>query len=159
MNHCLKIGYLLICLMLGSCGSDKPPSNCAGTIPTMAHVQLEMSMQMLRMEVSRDEVEDKGSEALTNCDPQSAAPVYESVRADLGRLVACARNDGQRRALQSIGDNWQQLKDRHDSVWRDSMNNSSLEPKQRCIRASAVAGSRVEIERNWEKVWIQTADQ
>jgi len=107
---------------------------------------------MLRIEVSRDEVEVVGKSAANKCNPQLSIPVYDSVDADLLSLAACTSDEADQSNLKEITAEWKLLRERHIARWRQSQDYSPLDPKESCMRASDVSGSRLAIERNWEKL-------
>jgi len=113
--------------------------------------QVKISTQLLRLETSRDAVELGGVTLAQMCDPTASKSVYDAVDLALSQLIAdtppfrmSSQAVARLHALQSI---WFSVARRHRSTWSESENLPHIQPADRCLRPSAVAESRLALER------------
>ncbi|HEY1212543.1 MAG TPA: hypothetical protein VGE93_02820 [Bryobacteraceae bacterium] len=114
-------------------------------------IQFKISSQLLHLETSRDAVELGVSTPAETCDPTASKPVYDSVDLSLSQLIADApkfRMSSQEVArLHAVQKVWASVARRHRRTWSESDDLPGIQPADRCLRASAVTDSRLELER------------
>lgn len=54
--------------------------------------------------------------------------------------------------LSHIQSEWQLLRRREETTWSESAYVERLDPRDRCMRASGVAGTRIEIDRDMSRI-------
>jgi hypothetical protein len=113
--------------------------------------QVKISAQLLRLETSRDAIELGGATPAEMCDPTASKAVYDAVDLSLSQLIAgipksrMGSQDVTR--LHSVQSIWASVARRHRSTWSESENLPHIQPADRCLRPSAVAESRLALER------------
>ena len=118
--------------------------------------QVKISIQLLRLETSRDAVELGGATSAQMCDPTASKAVYDAVDLSLSQLIADApqfRMSSQSVArLHSVQSVWVSVPKRHRSTWLESENLPHIQPADRCLPPSAVAERRLALERELSAV-------
>jgi hypothetical protein len=136
---------------LAACGQSTYHADRLAWVDRLADLELEMSMQMLRMETMREGVE-RDPELVRLCNPEESREAFASVNANLRelhlRLPAGVDVQQSRGLLREVEKNWDTLARRQKSIWRESEGLPDLDLRERCIRADAVASSRLAIERD-----------
>jgi hypothetical protein len=114
-----------------------------------------MNGYQLRLETMRDAYES-GAASPVQCDPAGDKEAHEGVTKLLTRLAADAPKLGFQKdvieRLQHIQSEWQLLRSRQETKWSESVNIEGLDPRDRCMRASAVAWTRMAIDRDMSSV-------
>jgi hypothetical protein len=115
-----------------------------------------MNGYQLRLETMRDAYES-GAASPVQCDPAGDKEAHEGVTKLLTRLAADAPKLGFQKdvieRLQHIQSEWQLLRSRQETKWSESVNIEGLDPRDRCMRASGVAWTRMAIDRDMSSVF------
>jgi hypothetical protein len=118
-------------------------------VKSLTKLESAISMQFLRMEVMRDEVELTGR--IQACDPELVRDAYDSASSQLLALSQHVpeRNRAEILArLKVIESAWSLARERHRARWLESKDLPNVPPSERCLRASDVAASRMTVEQN-----------
>jgi hypothetical protein len=153
-----KITLTLAVFLLCSCEATQEDSKCKDLNELGSRVPLDMSMQLLRIEVARDQVRDTGLNGLRGCDSRESSKVYDEVRRELRKLMSCAGTNEEDQLLKEIDSEWTRLQNLQALRWRQAQQPPAITDEEKCLRPSDVSGVRISIEHDWQKIWAKRID-
>jgi hypothetical protein len=114
-------------------------------------------MQLLRIEVARDQVRDTGLNGL-EVGFEESSKVYDEVRRELRKLMSCAGTNEEDQLLKEIDSEWTRLQNLQALRWRQAQQPPAITDEEKCLRPSDGSGVRISIEHDWQKIWAKRID-
>jgi hypothetical protein len=141
--------------LIAGCTTHHSGTELAAWGDSLIDTQTRMNGYQLRLETLRDAIESDAA-SVDQCNPARDAESHETVTKLLDSLAAdaperCFKEDVVAR-LHHIQNEWQLLRRRQETKWSESAAVEGLDPRERCMRASAVAATRLEIDRDMSRI-------
>lgn len=141
--------------LLAGCTTGHSDAQLAAWGDSLIDAQVQMSGYQLRLETMRDAYES-GAASPVQCDPAEDQKAHEMVTKLLESLAADAPKIGFKKdvveRLDHIKGQWLLLRHRQETTWSESASVEGLDPRDRCVRASGVAWTRIAIDRDMSSV-------
>lgn len=140
---------------LSGCTAHQSETKLVEWGESLVDAQARMNEYQLRLETMRDAFESDAG-LLEQCNPAQDRNAHEIVGKLLEGLVADAPKLGFKgdvvERLHHIQSEWQLLRSRQETKWSESAGVEGLDPRDRCIRASGVASTRIAIDRDMSEI-------
>lgn len=123
-------------------------------------VYFQVSAYLIHVESLRDSL-DFGVGRSSDCDPRITAESHAKVSRRLEELLSSANEYRIRKhsieKLKKLSAAWMEVRKRQLAVWTQSGDLENSEPRERCMRPSALSDLRLEIDANMKAVISQQA--
>jgi hypothetical protein len=142
-------------LLLAGCTTRQSETELAAWADSLIDAQTTMNGYQLRLETMRDAFES-GAASPEQCDPAGDKEAHETVTKLLEDLAADAPKLGFKEdvveRLHHVQSEWQLLWSRQERIWSESAGVEGIDPRDRCMRASGVAWTRMAIDRDMSSI-------
>jgi hypothetical protein len=141
--------------LLAGCTTGQSDAQLAVWGDSLVDAQAKMNGYRLSLETMRDAYES-GAASPVQCDPAGDKEAHEMVTKLLETLAADAPKVGFRKdvieRLHHMNSEWQLLRHRQETTWSESASVEGLDPRDRCLRASGVAWTRMAIDQDMSNI-------